>query len=431
MLMNKEGASAPISEKTTTAQGKSVTLPMMDIRTVPIEKILITERIRAEEGNLEDLAKNIGEFGLINPITVMEQEKGGYVLIAGYRRMKACEMLGFTAIMATVLSAVAAEERLKMEISENVERKDFTTSEKLEFSRKLRVVEEEKARQRMSKNVREKIQQGAGRVERPTHDKEFQKGRAREIVAKAVGIGSGRQLERAEYLAKNRPDLLAKVDSRETSLYGAYMEARSDEKNANQGTAEEKKTALKIGETPKRENAMSQKMPEQTTHQESKVYTAPENESSPAKVGLYHPELWKPLDVYYPGLDKNTGTGIKGANHAKLMENRIYATLNEKYTEAVQSVNIMVGSYTSAKNNMEMQIKSINSNLQAVIRERDSLREKLAAKEAEIEQIKQERTLYHEERDEFRNSLEASQKEIERLEKKTGKQSSDRKGGKK
>lgn len=66
----------------------------------------------------------------------------------------------------------------------------------------------------------------------------------------------------------------------------------------------------------------------------------------------------------------------------------IYATLMEKYTEAVQSVNIMVGSYTSAKNNMEMQIRSINSNLEAVIRERDRLKDKIVGKDEEIEALK-------------------------------------------
>lgn len=427
MLMNKEGALAPISEKTTTAQGKSVTLPMMDIRTVPIEKILITERIRAEEGNLEDLAKNIREFGLINPITVMEQEKGGYVLIAGYRRMKACEMLGFTAIMATVLSAVAAEERLKMEISENVERKNFTVSEQIEYANKLKVVVQEEAARRKSVHARDGYKKEDATEDmdgRPYPENPYM-GTTRDYIAKAVGFSSGRQYERLNYVSKKNPELMGKIDAGEMTITAAYDCTRKQEKKKKNAEGNLK------GSNQVRDKS------ERTVHSEvndkensENAYVAPVNESSPAKVGLYHPELWKPLDVYYPGLDKNTGTGIKGANHAKLMENRIYATLNEKYTEAVQSVNIMVGSYTSAKNNMEMQIKSINSNLQAVIRERDSLREKLAVKEAEIEQIKQERDLYREERDEFRNGLEASQKEIERLEKKNGKQSSDRKDGK-
>lgn len=423
MLMNKEGASAPISEKTTTAQGKSVTLPMMDIRTVPIEKILITERIRAEEGNLEDLAKNIGEFGLINPITVMEQEKGGYVLIAGYRRMKACEMLGFTAIMATVLSAVAAEERLKMEISENVERKNFTVSEQIEYANKLKVVAQEEALKRKSIHARDGYNKDGDNGPGPDKDG---LGRTRDFVAKSVGMSSGRQLERASYVARNNPDLMKKIDAGEVAISKAYKMAREQNRQNEVDCENVTESAEKISKSEKVHAGQKK-----TVSVADPEYTAPVNESSPAKVGLYHPELWKPLDVYYPGLDKNTGTGIKGANHAKLMENRIYATLNEKYTEAVQSVNIMVGSYTSAKNNMEMQIKSINSNLQAVIRERDSLREKLAAKEAEIEQIKQERALYREERDEFRKELEASQKEIERLEKKVSKQSSERKDEKK
>lgn len=410
----KEGASAPISEKSAGAKGKSATLPMMDIRPVPIDKIRCTERIRTDEGDIEELSKNIGEFGLINPITVMEQEKGGYVLIAGYRRMKACAALGFNAIMATVLTAVAAEERLRLEISENVERKDFTTSEKLEFSRKLRVVEEEKSRQRMSKYNREKEQKNPARVERPTLEPESRMGRTREIVAKAVGMGSGRQLERAEYLAKNRPDLLEKVDNHAASLYGAYMEARADEKEA---------AAAKSGPETKA-NSVAQNPPDRSApveRTEAQSYTPPENKCSPANIGLEHPELWKPLDVYYPGKDKNIGSGIKGANHFKLMENRIYETLYQKYMEAVQSVNVMVAGYSSAKSNMEMQIRSINSNLDAVIRERDELKEKMASMAAELEQVKRERTLFREERDEYQHVLEESRKEINRLQKKLGK----------
>lgn len=404
----KEGASAPISEKPTGAKGKSATLPMMDIRPVPIDKIRCTERIRTDEGDIEELSKNIGEFGLINPITVMEQEKGGYVLIAGYRRMKACAALGFDAIMATVLTAVAAEERLRLEISENVERKDFTTSEKLEFSRKLRVVEEEKSRQRMSKYNREKEQKNPARVERPTLEPESHMGRTREIVAKAVGMGSGRQLERAEYLAKNRPDLLEKVDNHTASLYGAYMEARADEKEAAAKSEAETK-ANSVVQNPSGRPAREERT-------EAKNYTPPENKCSPANIGLEHPELWKPLDVYYPGKDKNTGAGIKGANHFKLMENRVYETLYQKYMEAVQSVNVMVAGYSSAKSNMEMQIRSINSNLDAVIRERDALKQEREKLKLDLNKAEKAGQTYHQERDELRKALEAYRKENERLE---------------
>lgn len=418
----KEGASAPVSEKTVGAKGKSAMLPMMDIRPVPIDKIRCTERIRTDEGDIEELSKNIGEFGLINPITVMEQEKGGYVLIAGYRRMKACAALGFNAIMATVLTAVAAEERLRLEISENVERKNFTVSEQIEYANKLRAVVQEEAVKRKAIHARDgymKAESDKDMDDRPCPEDAY-RGTTRDYIAKAVGFSSGRQYERLNYVSKKNPELMKKIDSGEMTITAAYDSTREQERKKE---AAEKSTHSE-SHPEKRIPADEQIIPENGQ-------IVPENKSSPAKIGLEHPELWKPLDVYYPGKDKNAGSGIKGADHFKLMENRIYATLNEKYQEAVQSVNIMVASYSSAKSNMEMRIRSINSNLDAVIRERDELKEKMASMAAELEQVRRERTLFREERDEFRKGLEVTQKEIDRLERKLGKQSSEGKDRKK
>lgn len=58
----------------------------MRVDLIPIHEIRIAERIRRDNGSLDDLALDIQEHGLLNPITVMEQADGGYVLIAGLRR---------------------------------------------------------------------------------------------------------------------------------------------------------------------------------------------------------------------------------------------------------------------------------------------------------------------------------------------------------
>lgn len=416
----KEGASAPIFEKPTGAKGKSATLPMMDIRPVPIDKIRCTDRIRTEEGDIEELSKNIGEFGLINPITVMEQEKGGYVLIAGYRRMKACAALGFDAIMATVLTAVAAEERLRMEISENVERKNFTVSEQIEYANKLRAVVQEEAVKRKSIHARDgylKTENAKDMDDRPCPEDAY-RGTTRDYIAKAVGFSSGRQYERLNYVSKKNPELMKKIDSGEMTITAAYDSTREQEKKKKDDDIphREKKKVVRT-----KYNISQSDNPESKANAEKNEQIIPVNECSPARIGPMRPEDWKPLDVYYPAKDKSAGTGIKGAGHFKLMENHIYATLNQKYLEAVQSVNVMVASYSSAKNNMDMQIRSINSNLDAVIRERDELKEKMVSMAAEIEQVKQERTLLREERDEYRHRLEESRKEINRLQKKLGK----------
>ena len=83
----------------------------METRLLPVGSIRVAERIRKDNGGLEELANDIREHGLINPITVMEQTEGGYVLIAGLRRLKAMELLGAEEIRATVMTALEADQR--------------------------------------------------------------------------------------------------------------------------------------------------------------------------------------------------------------------------------------------------------------------------------------------------------------------------------
>ena len=132
------------------------------VRQIAISSICVAERIRKENGSLDELAQDIQKHGLLNPITVMEQSDGGYVLIAGLRRMKAMEQLNAAEIRATVMSPMEADEMLMLEIAENEQRKEFTVSEKLAFAEKLRAIEREKARARMSAHARDGHSNGQG-----------------------------------------------------------------------------------------------------------------------------------------------------------------------------------------------------------------------------------------------------------------------------
>jgi len=62
---------------------------------VDIDKIIIKDRIRKDFGNIEELANDIKENSLLNPITVIPVENGMYQLIAGERRLRACKHLGY------------------------------------------------------------------------------------------------------------------------------------------------------------------------------------------------------------------------------------------------------------------------------------------------------------------------------------------------
>ncbi len=84
------------------------------------------ERIRQDQGDIQALAESIRKVGLLNPIIVDEK----YHLVAGFRRLIACRVLGWEEIEARVLPF--GEDLLRKfdaEVDENLSRKDFTAEE--------------------------------------------------------------------------------------------------------------------------------------------------------------------------------------------------------------------------------------------------------------------------------------------------------------
>lgn len=151
---------------------------------IDIDKIKVTDRIRKDFGNLEELAQDIKENGLINPPVVTPD----YVLIAGERRLRACKLLGYRQIEVRVMTVNDYEHQLKLEISENENRKEFTFSERVEWARRLEEIERLKARERQITGGKENFPEGP-------------KGQTRDIVAEQAGFGSGRQYEKAKFIA--------------------------------------------------------------------------------------------------------------------------------------------------------------------------------------------------------------------------------------
>lgn len=215
---------------------------------VQICDIRVMDRIRKDNGDLQELAASIEQLGLIHPITLMECETG-YVLLAGFRRFSAMQLLKRDRIDAKVVSPLDAEEQLRIEIEENEVRKEFTPSEKVVYASKLKIIEAEKARKRMNwranqpptEQSKEVKDEAHGRDDCPTH-----KGRTRDEVAKKVGFSSGKILERATYVAEHRPDLMEQVDAGQKSISTAYEEAK--------GRSKRKKQNVQIEVTPAHES---------------------------------------------------------------------------------------------------------------------------------------------------------------------------------
>ena len=304
----------------------------MDTKMLHISEVRVAERIRKDNGGLEELANDIHEHGLINPITVMEQSEGGYVLIAGLRRLKAMERMGAKEIRATVMTALEADEMLMLEIAENEQRKEFTVSEKLAFAEKLKAVEAEKAKQRQIRKSSNFVV-----ANRPPQTKHAETGKARDIVAQKAGFTSTTQMRRAQAVSESRPDLMEQVDKGEKSISGAY----SDMQRGTTG-----------GEKPKTDDGV----------------LAGLIQEKPVEV----PEF----DVYRPASEPAPGNvrTVKGADHEHLLENPIYSRLYDSYNEAVQQTNLVRGEMRTRCVGYERRIRGYEENIQTMRRTIETLR---------------------------------------------------------
>lgn len=189
---------------------------------VNIEDIKIEKRIRKDMGNLEDLANDIKENGLINPPVVTTD----LVLIAGERRLQAMKLLGYQQIEVRTFSPKDSEHQLMLEISENEERKDFTKLERLDWARQLERIERVKARERQASLNNEPLLENFP---------EANTGNARDIVAEKTGIGSGKQYEKEKYIADNADEeTLDKWNKEEISTNKAYQKIKELEKQLSE-----------------------------------------------------------------------------------------------------------------------------------------------------------------------------------------------------
>jgi len=98
-----------------------------------INKIVINKRIRKNTGDLSQLAESMEKYGQMHPVIVNKKME----LISGYRRIQCARQLSWKTVFAIVVDVNSDQEKLSMELEENLRRKDFTEDEKIEAFKKL------------------------------------------------------------------------------------------------------------------------------------------------------------------------------------------------------------------------------------------------------------------------------------------------------
>jgi ParB family chromosome partitioning protein len=123
----------PTIESGPVQQGQPQELPVSGTAMVPIDKIRANRyqpRKHFDKEKLSELASSIKEHGLAQPVIVSADENnGGYELIAGERRLRACELAGMKEIEVIVRSGNTEKQRLAVALVENLQREDLNSIE--------------------------------------------------------------------------------------------------------------------------------------------------------------------------------------------------------------------------------------------------------------------------------------------------------------
>jgi hypothetical protein len=169
--------------------------------TMPVANIRIGKRHRHDLGDITGLAATIAELGLLHPIVV----KPDGSLIAGERRLQACQQLGWTDIPVTVVDIA---DIVRGEHAENAHRKDFLPSEIASIVRELEPIEKAAAKERQG--TRNDLVESFHNVNG---------GKTRDKIAAFTGV-SGRTLDKIKAVveaAEKEPErfgrLLEKMDA--------------------------------------------------------------------------------------------------------------------------------------------------------------------------------------------------------------------------
>lgn len=81
-----------------------------------------------DQNALEELASSITNIGIIQPITLRQEEDGTYMIVAGERRFRAAQIAGLETVPAYIRK-VSDDDVMEMALIENIQREDLNAIE--------------------------------------------------------------------------------------------------------------------------------------------------------------------------------------------------------------------------------------------------------------------------------------------------------------
>lgn len=149
-----------------------------------------------DDDEMFSMAETVKQFGVIHPVLVRPKENGGYEMISGHRRKRACEIAGRTEIKAIVREMTDEEATIVM-VDSNNQREKILPSEKA-FAYKMKLDAMKKQGQRND-------------LTSAPEEQKLKNKTTREILAEETGESSS-NIQRFIRLTELIPELLKLVD---------------------------------------------------------------------------------------------------------------------------------------------------------------------------------------------------------------------------
>ena len=159
-------------------------------------------KVRDDEA-MRDMVESIKQYGVLSPAIARPMPDGGYELVSGHRRKRACELAGLETI-PVIVRELDDDAAAILVVDSNLQREDLLPSERA-FAYKLKL----EALRHQGERTDLTSRQVVGKLE------------AADIIGEDAGE-SGRQVQRFIRLTELIPPLLDMVDERKVAFNPAY-----------------------------------------------------------------------------------------------------------------------------------------------------------------------------------------------------------------
>ena len=182
----------------TAADGELITLALTELYPFSRHPYKV-----CDDDAMRDMAESVKQYGVLSPAIARPLPDGGYELISGHRRKRACELAGLET-MPVIVRELDDDAAVILVVDSNLQREDLLPSERA-FAYKLKM---EALRHQGERSDLTSSQVGT-------------KLRADEIIAEQDG-SSRNQIQRYIRLTELIPPLLDMVDERKIAFNPAY-----------------------------------------------------------------------------------------------------------------------------------------------------------------------------------------------------------------